>query len=274
MNSSSGIPNFEDSLPDLDQFIHRLVKEFNDGNLRSWDDLDERVKAFFTPEQMRQTGQIVPHWQKMASYMEGLTLTHVMCVFTGMCRMPEYLEMTREQQQMMKWIILFHDVEKEPQPGKRDHVHGFRSAAGAAKALPNIGFPVTAEHKTMFDEWNLFTLSARTTMGNPPVEVQDNQKLPEILNGIERMFGHNRPAALIVKTILFHLSIDMIEWPPPNPLTQEEVLRYFDGELLPLLKVMNLADGEGWALFDPETRERQRLDTLQAFDTLERLLQR
>jgi hypothetical protein len=271
---SSSFPSFDDCLPELDQFIYALMNEFQGGNLKSWDELDGLVKTFFTPEQMDLTCHVVPHWRKMASYMDGITLTHVMCVFTGLYMMPEFLAMTANQQQMMKWVILFHDVEKEPKPGTRDHVHAFRSTVGAAESLTGIGFPVTGEYKTIFEEWSKFTLSAKTTLGDPPIAMQDNQKLPKILEGIERMFGHNTPAALILKTILFHLSIDMVDWPPPNPLTQEEIIKYIDLELLPLLRVMNLGDSEGWALFHPETRARHRLDTLQAFETLERLLSR
>ena len=188
--------------------------------------------------------------------------------------MPEFLEMTYEQQQMMKWVILFHDVEKEPKPGIRDHTHAFRSAVSASKTLPGVEFPIIPEYKSVIDEWSEFTLLASTTLGDTPTVVQDNNKLPNILDGIEHMFGHNTPATLIIKTILFHLSVDMNDWPPPNPLTEEEVIRYFDKELTPLLKVMNLADGEGWSMFHPETRERQRVDTIQVFEKLDRLISR
>ena len=35
---------------------------------------------------------------------------------------------------------------------------------------------------------------------------------------------------------------------------------------LPLLKVMNLSDNEGWSMFDPDIRTTQRNDTLEAFE--------
>jgi hypothetical protein len=272
MSKANQFPSFDKCLPSLGQFIHRLMNEYKAGEINSWTDLDERVKSFFTPEQMDQTCLVIPKWKKMASYNNGVTLTHVMCVFLGMYMMPEYHEMDPEHQQIMKWVILFHDVEKEPQPGIRDHFHAFRSTVDAAKALPDIGFPSLPEYRSILDEWCRFTFSAKTTIGDPPIVVQDNAKLPTILDGIERMYGHNTPAALILKTILFHLSVDMNDWPPPNPLTQEEVVCYFDLELLPLLEVMHLGDGEGWSLFDQEVRERQRLDILQVFEKLERLL--
>jgi hypothetical protein len=166
----------------------------------------------------------------------------------------------------------FHDVEKEPQEGKRDYTHAFRSAAGSAQTLPKLGFPITSEYDLLIDEWCEFTRSAITLLENSSDYTQDNRKLPQILNGIERMFGNNTPAALIIKTILFHLSVDMDFWPPATPLTTKEMKTYFDRELtLPLL-VMHLADGEGWLIFDPENRELGRNDTLRAFEKVERLI--
>ena len=269
---SKTIPSFDEHLAFLDLFICQLVDDYKAGKIRSWKELEISVKEFFTPQVMDRTIEVVPHWGKMTSYMDGFTLTHVMCVFLGLYMMPEFLGMTSEQQQIMKWVILFHDVEKELQPGKRDHFHAYRSTVGAAKGLPDLGFPVLPEYTTIFNEWSDLTLSAKTTLDDSSFEVEDHQKLPHILTGIERMFGQDTPAALILKTILFHLSVPTNDWPPPNPLTEEEILRYFDLELLPCLKVMNLGDSEGWALFNPEVRERQRLDTVQVFDRLERLI--
>jgi hypothetical protein len=97
--------------------------------------------------------------------------------------------------------------------------------------------------------------------------------LPVILSGIEKMFGRDTPAALIVKGVLFHMSIDVVRgWPQAAPMTAEEIKRYIDRSLLPLLKVMMLADNEGWSIFYPDARAEQRQDTLAAFEKVERLL--
>jgi hypothetical protein len=190
----------------------------------------------------------------------------------GLYMLPEFVDMSERQQQMMKWIILFHDVEKEPQHGKRDHPHAFRSTVGAAQALPRLGFPTTSEYESRIVQWGQFTRSAVRFSQNPGAYVQDNRKLPAILDGIEQMFGRNTPAALILKTILFHLAVYLDFWPPPAPLTEDEMKQYFDKELLPLLEVMHLADGEGWQMFDPETRQSVREGTLKTFDGVESLL--
>lgn len=272
MSASQTFPSFEEHLPFLDQFILEMVEEYHVEKIVSWDELNKEVKAFFTSERMAEIEALVPGWKKMAYFVDGVTLTHVMCVFLGLYMMPEFLDMAEEQQEIMKWVILFHDVEKGPQAGKRDHAHAFRSAAGAARTLPILGFPVMPEYDSIIDNWDQFTRSAITKLENSPDDVQDNRKLPEILMGIERMFGRHTPADLIIRTILFHLSVNMKEWPPPNPLNQEEIKRYIDPELLPLLRVMNLGDNDGWTLFEPSVREQQRLDVIEEFEKIEKLL--
>ena len=272
MNAALTFPSFEEKLPFLDQFILELVEAYHTEKINSWEELDKEVKVFFTPEHMTKIEALVPGWKKMASYVEGVTLTHVMLVFLGLYRMPEFLDLAEDQKEIMKWVILLHDVEKEPQAEKRDHVHAFRSAASAARTLPNLGFPAMPEYDSIIDNWDQFTRSAITKLENSPDDVQDNRELPEILMGIERMFGRHTPADLILRTILLHLSVNMKAWPPPNPLSPEEVKRYIDRELMPLLRVMNLGDNDGWTLFEPAVREQQRLDILEEFEKIEKII--
>ena len=271
MNAFNQVPSFDDRLRFLNHFILVLVENYQSGKINSWDELDKAVKAFFTSKRMKEMEIIVPSWHKMSSYVDGVTLVHVMCVFLGLYIMPEFLSMNNEQQQMMKWVILLHDVEKEPEQGKRDHAHAFRSAVTAARILPRIGFPTTSNYDALIDDWSEFTRTAVALAENSADEVQDNRKLPEIISGIEKMFGPKSVGALVIKTILFHLSVDMQLWPPATPLTDADLKRYFECDLIPMLRVMNLGDGEGWSLFH-ESREVLRNDTLEAFKRIERLV--
>lgn len=271
MKAGQAFPSFDIYLADLHEFILGLVASYDAGNIRSWNELEGKVTTFFTPDQMDQIEALAPGWRKMASFSQGITLVHVLCVFLGLYRMPEFLSMTKEQQQMMKWIILLHDIEKEPQNGKRDHAHAFRSAVTAARILPSLGFPVTSEYSLLIDDWSHFTRAAVTKPEDSPDIIQDNAKLPGILDGIERMFGQDSPASLILETILLHLSIDMEPWPPAAPLRDEEVRRYLDKNLAKLLRAMNLGDGEGWNMFRSD-RESLRNATLEGFEKVERLI--
>jgi len=266
-------PSFDNEFKNLNKFILQLVDEYNDKKIRSWGDLDERVKTFFTPERMDAIEAKASGWKKMASYSDGITLTHVTCVFLGMFMLPEFQNLTQKQQQIAKWIILFHDIEKVHFRGKRDSFHAFRSASNAANSLPKIGFPVTAIYQTLINTWNDTTNSAFTTTEDEQEDqIPDNSKLPEIISGIDNMFGEHTPAALIIKVVLLHQSIDVVkDWPQPAPFTNHEIKKHIDHELLPLLKVMMLADNEGWTMFYPE-REKQRSETLETFERVKKII--
>ena len=271
MNSSPIFPRFDDCFSDLNLFLQELVQSYEAGDIRSWDDLDQSVKSYFTAERMKWMESLIPGWQKMASYTGGITLVHVMCVFLGMLMLPEFKNLTPQQQQLAKWIILFHDIDKFHIPGKKDPMHAFRSGAVTGTSLGKFGFPMTEKYPQLIDSWYEHTLQA--FVGEPEAPRPDNQKLPEILRGIDQLFGTNTPAALITKTVLLHISLDVDpNYPTPAPLTEHEAARYIGADLFPLLRVMMLSDNEGWSLFKAETRARQRKDTLSAFAKLEQMI--
>ena len=272
MNTAEKFPSFDDNFPDLNQFILELVEDYEMGKIKSWDDLEEKVNAYFTPPRMEQMESVVPGWQKMASYSGGITLVHVMCVFLGLFMLPEFQGLTPEKKQMAKWIILFHDIDKFHIRGKKDPMHAFRSGALAANTLRRFSFPTTRKYPEMINSWSEYTVQAFTVKDGDAAPTPDNRKLPVILAGIDQLYGENTPATLITKTVLLHISLPVDPfYHTPAPLTEAEIKHYIDPQLLPLLKVMMLSDNEGWSLFDPKTRARQRNDTLAAFEEVETL---
>ncbi len=271
MNAEYEFPIFDIIFSDLNNFILDLAQAYQTEKINSWSELEEKVKEFFTPEKMIQTETRVPGWIRMASYSEGITLTHVTCVFLGLFIQPEFQNLTYEQQQLAKWIVLFHDVEKEHIKGKRDFSHGFRGAAFAAKSLAGLEFPFTNNYANLIESWSVFTQRSTTHLENFQDPIQDNRKLPEIISGIEKLFGKNTPAALISKGVLLHMSINVVEdYPQAAPLTMDEINLYIDDQLRPLLKSVMLADNDGWVLFYPEVRINQRNETLSAFKEIEK----
>jgi hypothetical protein len=273
MNTSEIFPGFDDGFPNLNQFILELVEDYKEGKIKSWDDLEEKVNTYFTPLWMEQMESMVPGWQKMASYTDGITLVHVMCVFLGLFMLPEFQSLTPNQKQMAKWIVLFHDIDKIHIRGKKDPMHAFRSGVQAAKALRRFGFPTSPKYEEIINSWSEYTIQAFLTDDASTVPTPDNRKLPVILAGIDQLYGENTPASLIIKTVLLHISLPVDPfYHTPAPLTQDETKRFIDPNLLPLLRVMMLADNEGWSLFELKTRARQRNDMLEAFEQVEKLI--
>ena len=266
-------PTVENCLPEMMGFVSELVTGYQAGEIQSWSTVAERVHTFFTPEMMDEVETVVPGWRKMASYADGMTLVHVMVVYTGLLTGPEYQQASGTQQQLLKWIVLFHDIAKQVRGGRGDHIHGFWSAAMSGATLPKIGFAVTPNYDSDFDQWFAFVNTAITESNTTSEFIQDNSKLPKIIEGINQLFGHNTPAALIVKTVLLHMSINVIdEYPNTAPLTESEAVEILDDKLLPLLKAMMLADSDGWNLFRQPVRERYRNDILKVFDRLEAII--
>jgi hypothetical protein len=272
MKSQMEFPSFDENLPFLNQFILELATAFNTGQINSWKELDTRVKSFFTQENMNAVEVKAPGWKKMASYSEGITLTHETCVFLGMFMLPEFQSLTDEQKQLAKWIVLFHDIDKAHIQGQKDTMHAFNSGVVTANVLPSLGFPVTDKYQALITSWSNFTKQAFTVNAKIP-QKPDNQKLPEILAGISQLFGEHSPADLITKTVLLHISINVDKnYPTPAPLRDDEIKRFISPASFPLLKVMMLSDNEGWSLFNSAVREQQRRDTLQVFEHVQMLI--
>ena len=268
------IPKIETYLPELMTLINGLAGEYESGALNSWALMTEEVQAFFTPGMMDKTDTVIPGWRKMSSYTNGITLVHVMSALTALLLRPEYRNATPEQQTMMQWIVLLHDIAKAKINGKKDHTHGFCSAAVAGKLLPQFGFTLMADYQNLLEEWYFLTSSAMTVHHDSGVDVQDNSKLPQIVAGIETLFGYQTAPALIVKTILFHYSFNVLEeWPVLSPLTDHEIGQDIDDKLLPFLRMMVNVDNDAWGFFDAERKERHRQETIIFVDKVKQIIE-
>ena len=273
MNRTLDFPSFDVEFEVLNRFILALVDEYKNGMLSSWDDLEKRAANFYTPEQMNFIETKAPGWKKMASYSDGITLTHVTCVFLGMFMLSEFQALSAGQQQLTKWIVLFHDIDKFHIRGKKDTMHAFRSGVVAANTMPKIGFPVSSLYDELVKPWSELTVNAFTLEDENSTPKPDNRKLPDIISGINHLFGKDAPAALITKTVLLHISLDVDKnYPTPTPLTESETREFISLDLFPLLKVMMLSDNEGWSLFEPEVRAQQNRDALEAFERVHKII--
>jgi hypothetical protein len=174
---------------------------------------------------------------------------------------------------MMQWIVLFHDLGKQVIGGQRDALHAFRSGAMAARALPDAGFATSDTYPAEIGAWTARVRSAFVAAADGKGPIPDNRALPEVLQGLDRLFGSESPASLIVQAVMLHQSLNVVpEWPSPCSLTDAEVPLCIRPALLPLLEIMMLVDSDAWQLFDPASKAKFRQSTLAVFaDVRQRL---
>lgn len=267
------IPRLEDQLPDLLAFVRTLARQIEGGELQDGDTLAARIGVFYTAEQMAAIEAVAPGWQEMAAYADGTTLHHVTQVLVALQLLPEYRQASRYLQALMEWSVLYHDLGKQVIAGQRDALHAFRSATMAARALPRLGFVASEAYPATLEPWSRLVLGASVATPDGKGSMQDNRALPEILRGIEQLFGAGSAVALIVQAALLHQSLNVVpEWPNPGSLTEAQVPECIRPELVPLLEGLMLADSDAWQLFEPDKKARFRESTLAVFATVRQVV--
>ena len=260
------IPSLEDRLPDLFDLVRTLARQIHAGELQDGEALLRRLRDFYTADRMQTIETVAPGWQAMAAYADRATLHHITQVLIALQLLPEYRQASRQLQALMEWTVLYHDLGKQVVGGQRDALHAFRSATMAARTLPAVGFPTSAAYPAGLEPWTQLVLGACVAAPDDKGLIQDNRALPEILQGLEQLFGAGSDAALIIQAVLLHQSLNVVpEWPNPGSLTDAELPLCIRPALLPLLEAMMLVDSDAWQLFDPASKAKFRQSTLAVF---------
>jgi hypothetical protein len=260
------IPRLEDHLPDLLEFVRTLARQIEAGEVQDGDALAVRIRDFYTTEQTNAVDTVAPGWREMAAYADGTTLHHVTQVLIALQLLPEYRQASRYLQALMEWSVLYHDLGKQVIAGQRDALHAFRSATMAARTLPRLGFLASAAYPATLEPWSRLVLGASIATPDGKGSMQDNRALPEVLRGIDQLFGAGSAAALIVQAALLHQSLNVVpEWPNPGSLTEAQVPACIRPDLVPLLEGLMLADSDAWQLFEPDKKTKFRESTLAVF---------
>jgi hypothetical protein len=264
------VPRLEARLPDLHEFVRTLARQIEGSDVRDGDTLVMRFRDFYTDARMAAIDAVLPGWQEMAAYASGATLHHVTQALIALQLLPEYRRSSSLQQAVLEWSVLCHDVGKQVVAGQRDALHAFRSATITARALPAAGFAATEAYAAELDAWTRLVLGATVDAPDGKGRIQDNRALPRILGGLDRLFGADTPAVLVVQTVLLHQSLTVVpDWPNPGSLAADQ-RSCIGAALLPLLEGMMLVDSDAWQLFDPVAKAKFRDCTLAVFDSMRR----
>lgn len=146
------IPSLVETLPELGLFLDELHAGVQAGTFGSTEELIERCRQFYIAERMSKIKTVIPGWGHMSSFADGKTLWHLKVAMVALLGLEEYRSMSPDQQTVLQWVVLLHDMAKEPVEG-RDHRHAFRSAALVGRIIPQLGFPVTAAYQSDFPDW-------------------------------------------------------------------------------------------------------------------------
>ena len=268
------IPRLEDQLPDLLEFVRTLARQIDADELQDGDELVLRIRDFYTADRTTAIEAVAPGWKDMAAYADGATLHHVTQAFIALQLLPEYRQASRHLQALLEWSVLYHDLGKQVIARQRDALHAFRSATMAARTLPDLGFLASDAYPAALGPWTRLVLGSSVATPDGKGLIQDNRALPEILRGIEQLFGAGSAAALIVQAVLLHQSLNVVpEWPNPGSLAEAELPACIRPALLPLLEGLMLADSDAWQLFEPASKTKYRQSTLAVFANVRRVLE-
>ena len=271
---AASVPQLDDHLPELLVFARTVAQQIEAGELLDGDALTQHFRDFYTTDQMRAIEVIAPGWQDMAAFADGATLNHITQALIALQLLPEYRQASHHLRVLLEWTVLYHDLGKQVIAGQRDALHAFRSATMAASTLPSVGFPVTDTYPATFGPWKRQVLGASVAAPDGNGHLPDNRTLPDILQGIDHLFGAGSHAALIVQAVLLHQSLNVVpEWPNPASLTEAELPLCIRPALLPLLEAMMLVDSDAWQLFDPVSKAKFRQSTLAVFANVRRRVQ-
>ena len=154
-----------------------------------------RIRDFYSTDRMAAIESVAPGWGDMAAHADRATLNHITQALIALQRLPEYRQASGHLQAMMEWTVLYHDLGKQVIAGQRDALHAFRSAVMAARRLPKVGFAVNEAYAAGLDAWTRRVLGASVPAPDGKGLIQDNRVLPEILSGIDNLFGTDAAAA-------------------------------------------------------------------------------
>jgi uncharacterized protein YerC len=95
---TSTIPQLNQRLPQLFDFVRTLARRIETAELRDGDELLRQLRDFYTVETMHDIEAVAPGWQAMAALADGATRNHITQVLVALQLLPEYRQASRDLQ--------------------------------------------------------------------------------------------------------------------------------------------------------------------------------
>jgi len=197
----------------------------------------------------------VPEWAGIRAHSNGRTNVHTLKALISLFLDNSFLSADKNDQNIILWTILLHDLEKKPEAGKgKDWMHPFKSAATAIKVFIRMGFwPTSAASEKLCEVLQSASIMGTSPSGNPR-SVPDHSKLPYIIEKIDQL-SRSPFCTYVIKAILFHQSFSPLqEYPNAKPLTEEDCVLYLDVDVLYYLEIVMANDSASYSILDNQKR--------------------
>lgn len=265
MHDALEFSDFALALPRTSAVVVALRDRLRSGEITTLDGAHEYIRLSITRSEVEELERFAPGWRELADYDDLTTLGHVIISLLSLPYHREYLDAGPSRQRIVTYALLYHDLAKRSAEG-RDHTHAFRSAAMAARSLPLLRLDLARGARAALEEWAHDATNAVCRNDDGQL-VQDNSRIPELFGRLDAILAADSAPNRMIKIVLLHHSVDVLKlWPQANPLTRPQIERWLDQELLVLLRILMLADCDGWELLNARTCNEYRREIRAMFD--------
>jgi hypothetical protein len=237
----------KEKLPDFWNLSKKIASDLRDERFSNWDPLIQKISPLLEQSLIEKMDKVIPGWKKIATLYEGQTAIHTLLVFAICLNLPEYGLADSQTRMEIEWAAVLHDLDKDR--ARSDTAHPFRSAAVAARIMPELGFELLP-NITMADvkAWSTLVMSAQRPDGERLLH--DHSFLKEIIDGIHRCWGANSSASCVLKAVLLHQSLPTVkDWGNPVLLTDQELSYSLTLQDMDTLSLLIIADSDSWNIF-------------------------
>lgn len=155
-NTDKACKNFNEILK-IDKLMAQIIQEEKrDENFDSvmffYDSQEKTLHSLFKEELQTK----IPNnlWNELGYYIDGLVCLHSINVLVCTVMHPNFETISAEEQNILKWAALFHDIKKRgpPEFDGKDHIHPFVSGGAMLQVFHELGILVlrTEEERTLF----------------------------------------------------------------------------------------------------------------------------
>ena len=209
------------------------------------------------------------YWEDLKQQNSGFVAVHSLLVLWQAMKDPLYKELSKSDQNIIKWATLLHDLRKlsKPMIEGKDHVHPFKSGNSVLEVFKSLNFfpftPGSDKEMTFIQASRLISESVQplnqdAEKGVPLcTQVHSHHNLVEIFYYLwdEGLCPRDSFFDLVFRCVLFHQSLDGLKkYEPEVSLTSKEQARFCDPHFFDLIKIVMIADSGSYCIFSSEAQ--------------------